>query len=237
MKKFISSGLLVLSLTFGSALVSDFGFCNCANAAVNKTVKADIRSIRIPAGTTMKMEILEPVSSHAGSIGDEFSAMLKQDIAINGQIALPAGTIIRGTINKLTPSKRLSRSAVLYFSFDHVVTPTGKQIPVNAGLYNYKELTIDGGVYDGGNYGYAIQQNWQKTKDIFNKTIEWGKGTGDNMQYLCVPLGAAGGVIGGAAYYVGMAVADLFMKGNEVDWLQGKEFEIMLTQPLDIPMQ
>ena len=229
MKKYTTIGLVFFSLMFA--------FSACANAAVsNKTVRADIQSIRIPAGTTMKMEIIEPVSSHAGNVGDEFSAMLKQDIAVNGQMALPAGSIIRGTINKLTPSKRLSRSAVLYFSFDHVVTPTGKQIPVNAGLYNYTELTVDGGVYDGGNYGYAIQQNWQKTKDIFNKTIQWGKGTGDNLQYVCVPIGAIGGVIGGGAYYVGMAVADLFMKGNEVDWLQGKEFEIMLTQPLDIPL-
>ena len=56
------------------------------------------------------------------------------------------------------------------------------------------------------------------------------------MQYLCVPIGAVGGVFGGGAYYAGMAVADLFKKGNDVNWTQGKEFEIMLTQPLDIPL-
>lgn len=228
MKKHILFVLLCIGLIANSTIN--------ANAAVNKTLKTDIQAIRIPAGTNLKLEIVDPVSSKTGSIGDEFSAMIKEDKVVNGRIALPAGSLIRGTINKITPSKRLSRSAIVYFSFDHVVTPTGRQIPINAGLFNYYELTLDGGVYNGGNYGYALQQNWSKTKKLLDKTIEWGKGTGDNMQYICVPLGAVGGVFGGAAYYTGMAIVDLYQKGNDVNWNQGKQFEVMLTQPLDIPL-
>lgn len=207
-----------------------------ADAAINKTLKTDVQAIRIPAGTTMQLELLEPVSTAVGNVGDEFSAMMKEDKIVNGQIALPAGSMIRGTINRIVPNKRLSRSALLYFNFDHVVTPTGRQIPLNAGLYNFKELTLDGGVFQGGNYGYAIQQNWQTSKNILSKTIDWGKNTGDNLQYVCVPVGAVGGVFGGAAYYAGMAVVDLFKKGNNVNWEQGKQFEVMLVQPLDIPL-
>ena len=228
MKRYIVSGLLLLSL---------LGFNNAANSAINnKTLKTDVQAIRIPAGTVLNLELIEPISTRTGSVGDEFSAMIKNDKVVNGKIVLPAGSIIRGTINKITPSKRLSRSAVVYFNFDHVVTPTGRQIPLNAGLYDFHELTIDGGVYNGGNYGYALQQNWKTTKRILAKTIDWGKGTGDNMQYVCVPLGAIGGVFGGAGYYVGMAVADLYNKGNDVNWNNGKQFEIMLVQPLDIPL-
>lgn len=214
-----------------------FGFCYTADASVNnKTLKTDVQAIRIPAGTVLNLELVEPISTRTGSVGDEFSAMIKTDKVVNGKIVLPAGSIIRGTINKITPSKRLSKSAVVYFNFDHVVTPTGRQIPLNAGLYDFRELTIDGGVYSGGNYGYALQQNWSTTKKILSKTIEWGKGTGDNMQYVCVPLGAIGGVFGGAGYYIGMAVADLYNKGNDVNWNNGKQFDIMLVQPLDIPL-
>lgn len=229
MKKYMTMGLLFAGLALSMNI--------SANAAIsNKTMKADIQAIRIPAGTVLNLELMDPVSTKIGSVGDEFSAMLKEDKLVNGQIALPAGSIIRGTINKITPAKRLSRSAIVYFSFDHVVTPTGRQIPVNAGLYDYKELTLDGGVYQGGNYGYAIQQNWKKSKEILGSTIQWGKGTGENLQYLCVPVGAVGGVFGGAGYYVGMGVADLFKKGNDVNFAQGKNFAIMLTQPLDIPL-
>ena len=229
MKKYITLGLMFAGLIM------------CSNVQVNaavadKTIKADIQAIKIPAGTVLKLELIDGVSTRTGSVGDEFSAMLKEDKIVNGQIALPAGSIIRGTINKIIPTKRLSRCAVVYFSFDHVVSPTGRQIPVNAGLYNYRKLTLDGGVYQGGNYGYAVQENWKNTKELFNSTIKWGKGTGDNMQYLCVPLGAVGGVFGGAGYYVGAGVIDLFKKGNDVNFAQGENFDIMLTQPLDIPL-
>ncbi len=228
MNKYITLGLLFAGLALS--------FNITAEAASGRTMKADIQAISIPAGTTMCLEFIDPVSTKIGNVGDEFSAMLKEDKIVNGKIALPAGSIIRGTISKITPSKRLSRSAVLYLNFDHVVTPTGRQIPINAGLYNYAEITLDGGIYQNGNYGYALQRNWKNTKEIFNNTIKWGKGTGDNMQYLCVPIGAIGGVIGGGAYYIGMDVADLFRKGNDVTLPQGKNINVMLTQPIDIPL-
>ena len=228
MEKYITGCLILIGLSLGFNL--------SVNAATNKTIKADIQAISIPAGTTMNLELMEPVSTKIGNVGDEFSAMLKEDKIVNGKIALPAGSIIRGTISKITPAKRLSRSAILYLNFDHVVTPTGRQIPLNAGLYNYTEITLDGGIYQNGNYGYAIKRNWQNTKEIFNNTIKWGKGTGENMQYLCVPIGAVGGVIGGGAYYIGMDVADLFRKGNDVTLPQGKNIDVMLTQPIDIPL-
>lgn len=229
MKKYIAYGLFIAGLFTCFSL--------SANAATfDKAMKGNVQAIRIPAGTTMKLELLDNVSSRTCDMGDEFSAMLKEDKIVDGKIALPAGSVIRGTINKIVPSKRLSRSAIVYFNFEHVVTPTGKQIPLTAGLYEYGELTLDGGVYSGGNYGYAIQQNWQQTKNLVGKTIDWGKGTGENMQYVCVPIGAIGGTIGGAFYYVGSDIVDLFKKGNEVNLPQGKNIQILLTQPLDIPL-
>lgn len=232
MKKYINSGLIIGAVILGMFATS----FTTAHASGSRTMKADIQAIRIPAGTTMKLELIQPVSTKVASVGDEFSAMLKEDKLVNGQIALPAGSVIRDTLDKIVPTKRLSRSAILYMTFDHVVTPTGRQIPVNAGLYNYAQITLDGGVYQNGNYGYAIKQNWENTKGIVRKTINWGKGTGDNMQYLCVPIAAVGGVIGGSLYYVGDDIVDLFKKGNDVTLPQGKEFEVMLTQPLDIPL-
>jgi hypothetical protein len=233
MKKFLK--FLILGLVFSGML---YGTCLCANAntAKSKTLKTDIEAIRIPAGTTLKLELLEPVSSSVGSVGDEFSAMLQEDKIVNKKIALPAGSIVRGTINRIVQSKRISRSALVYLSFDHFVTPVGRQVPVSAGLYNYAEISLDGGIYNGGNYGYALKENWKTTKNIFNKAVNWGKGTGENLQYVCTPIAAIGGGFGAGAYYVGDAVVDLFKKGNEVKLHQGQQFSVMLSQPLDIPL-
>ncbi len=226
MKKVIMAALVVLGLFLNTSVF----------AADNRTIKADIQSIRIPEGTYLKLELIDPISTKVGNTGDEFNAMLKEDQIVNNTVVLPAGSVFRGTINKIIPAKSLSRSAILYVTFDHVVTTTGRQIPVTAGIYNYPNLTVDGGIFEGGNYGWALQQNWSNTKKIVRTTIDWGKGTGDNMQYVCVPIGAVGGVIGGAFYLVGDSIVDLFKKGNNVNLAQGQILDIMLTQPIDVPI-
>ena len=226
MKKVIMAALVVLGLFLNTSVF----------AADNRTIKADIQSIRIPEGTYLKLELIDPISTKVGNTGDEFNAMLKEDQIVNNTVVLPAGSVFRGTINKIIPAKSLSRSAILYVTFDHVVTTTGRQIPVTAGIYNYPNLTVDGGIFEGGNYGWTLQQNWSNTKKIVRTTIDWGKGTGDNMQYVCVPIGAVGGVIGGAFYLVGDSIVDLFKKGNNVNLAQGQILDIMLTQPIDVPI-
>lgn len=226
MKKVIMAALVVLGLFLNTSVF----------AADNRTIKADIQSIRIPEGTYLKLELIDPISTKVGNTGDEFNAMLKEDQIVNNTVVLPAGSVFRGTVNKIIPAKSLSRSAILYVTFDHVVTTTGRQIPVTAGIYNYPNLTVDGGIFEGGNYGWALQQNWSNTKKIVRTTIDWGKGTGDNMQYVCVPIGAVGGVIGGAFYLVGDSIVDLFKKGNNVNLAQGQILDIMLTQPIDVPI-
>ena len=228
MKKYISYCLLIAGLFIG--------FSASSFAATNKTMQGDVQAVSLPAGTILKLEMLDSVSSRMNDMGDEFSAMLKEDKIVDGQVALPAGTVVRGTINRIVPSKRLSRSAIVYFSFDHIVTPNGKQVPIAAGLNGYSEMTLDAGIYSGGNYGYAIQQNWANAKNVVTKAINWGKGTGENMQYVCVPIGAIGGTFGGAVYYVGADIVDLFKKGNEVSLPQGQNINIMLSRQLDIPL-
>lgn len=228
MKKLIIMGLLLACAGMG---------VNASDAAVkSKTIRADIQSIQIPKGTTLKLQLIDPVSTKTGSIGDEFNAMLMQDQIVDSKIALPAGSIFRGTINKIVPSRLPSRSAIVYINFDHVVSPTGRQVPVAGGLMNYPEITLDGGIYQGGNYGWALQQNWAKTKKIAITATNWGKGTGNNMQYVCTPIGAVGGVIGGGFYLVGDSIIDIFRKGSTVNLPQGKEIDVMLTQPIDLPL-
>lgn len=227
MKKLLILGLILVLCGFA---------INACEAATPKTIKADIQSIRIPKGTTLKLQLIDPISTKTGTIGSEFNAMLKEDQIVNSKVALPAGSIFRGTINKVIEEKRLSRSAVVYVGFDHVVSPTGRQVPVSAGIFNYAEITLDGGIYQGGNYGYAVKQNWETSKKITSKAINWGKGTGENMQYVCTPIGAVGGVIGSGAYFVGDSIVDLFRKGNTVNIPQGTVIDVLLLQPIDIPL-
>lgn len=227
--------------------------CTCAifavvtlscNAAImpRKQYQANVQSKRLSKGTTIKLQMMDPASTVDSTQGDMFQAMLVEDKIADGTMILPKGTIFRGTIDKVVPSKRLSRGAVLYLSLDHVVTPTGRQVPVQTGLMsNGIVLTTDGGIKAGGNYGYALQKNWETATNIMGNCIDWGVDVGDKAlwgwpKYLTIPVGSAAGVVGGFVYYIGDAVVDLFKKGGDVTFHQGSIIDFILTDSVDVPV-
>ena len=97
-------------------------------------IKADARTKRIPMGTKLELEAANTVTTESLNKGDMFSAYLTKDIYSDGSILLPRGTVIRGNASNVLQAKRLSKSAVLYLNFDHIVAPNGKQIPIRAGI-------------------------------------------------------------------------------------------------------
>lgn len=211
-----------------------------SNAAIAVPFRADARTRRIPAGTKLKLQLIDPVTTIAGSEGDPFSAMLLDDQTSGTSIILPAGSIVRGCINKIKPIKRLSRGAVLYLDFDHVVTPNGRQLPLSMSVYNRAKITDDGGLYNSKGYGEALQKNWAKTVDITKSATQFGMDLGEDAftgaVYLTAPICAAGGAFGGGAYLVGDSIIDLFRKGEDVLLNQGTILDVMLTNPIDVPV-
>ncbi len=201
--------------------------------------KANAKTARIPAGTRLSLQLLQTVDTMACQEGDSFNLMLLNDQKIDGKVVLPAGSVIRGCVQKVKVSKRLSRGAVLYLDFDHVVTPTGRQLPISLSVYGMTTVTYDGGIYRTLGYGQALQDNWTKTCDIVKVSTNFGRKAQNvvpGLQYLTTPLCAIGGGIGGFGYLVGDSVADLFRKGDEVTLIKGSNLEVILAQPIDVPI-
>lgn len=202
--------------------------------------KADAKTKRIPAGTKLKLELIDPINTSGGQEGDYFSAMLLEDQKSKEGVILPAGSVVRGSVNKIVPVRRLSRGAVLYVDFDHVVTPNGRQLPIVMGICNRVDLTLDGGIFGSKGYGEAVKKNWTETVNITKKATQFGVDAGENAfsgaVYLTAPICAVGGAFGGGAYFVGDSVADLFRKGKDVILNQGTVLDVMLTYPIDVPV-
>lgn len=201
--------------------------------------KANAQTARIPAGTRMSLELLQTLDTLACQDGDSFSLMLLNDQKVDNKVILPAGSVIRGCVQKIKPSKRLSRGAVLYLDFDHVVTPTGRQIPISLSVYSLKTVTYDGGIYKTLGYGQALQDNWTKTCDIVKVSTNFGRKAQNvlpGLQYVTTPVCALGGALGGFGYLMGDSVIDLFRKGDEVTLVKGSNLEVILAQPIDVPM-
>lgn len=209
------------------------------NTAFATPYRADAKTARIPAGTKLSLQLLQTVDTMACQEGDSFNLMLLNEQKLGTNVILPSGSVIRGCVQQVKPSKRLSRGAVLYLDFDHVVTPTGRQIPISLGITGMRTITYDGGIYKTLGYGQAIQDNWTKTCDITKVSTNYGMRAGNvipGTQYVAAPICAIGGALGGFCYLLGDSIADLFKKGDEVTLLRGSIIEVILSQPIDVPV-
>ncbi len=202
-------------------------------------IKADAQTKRVPMGTKLKLEAANTVTTETLSKGDMFSAYLIEDVYSDGIVILPKGTIIRGNTASVVPSKRLSKSAVLYLNFDHIVAPNGKQLPIKAGISSGFKLTDDSGI-GGDGYKKAFLDNADKSGGIIKKSVNWGIYSGEELftggKYLVTPFAAIGGTVAGAGYLIGDSIIDLFRKGQDIIITKGQNFSIMLLEPLDVPV-
>jgi hypothetical protein len=63
----------------------------------------------VPAGTTLVVRTMGPISSHE-RVGRTFAAQLDQDIVVKGNVLLPAGTKVLGTVQASRANSRTSTS-------------------------------------------------------------------------------------------------------------------------------
>lgn len=201
--------------------------------------KADARTKRIPAGTVFQLEFLQPVTTFSGNEGDSFTAILKNEQIQKNSVILPMGTVVRGSVANVNTAKRFSRGAKLYLDFDHVVTPNGRQIPLDMAVCSFDNIYYDGALYKNLGYGEALKKNYERGVEITKKATNYGLSAGDSapgIQYLTTPICAFGGFIGGVGYLVGDSVADMFRKGQDVYINKGDVLSVKLTTPIDIPV-
>ena len=198
--------------------------------------QADAKTKRIPAGTKFTLKFLDPVTSLGGNA--DFSAIMLNDQTAETDVILPSGSVVRGAINKITPSKRFSRGAIVYLDFDHVVTPNGRQVPLTMAVVGRTDLTDDGGITTTRGYWDAVKENGRKTKEITKNSIDWADYTFDNAaaRYTMITLSAIGGGIGGGAYFVYDSIADMIRKGKDVALPAGEIMNVILVEPIDVPV-
>ena len=200
---------------------------------------ANAKTKRIPAGTVFQLEFLQPISTFSGCEGDSFVATLKNEVSTDSNVVIPLGSVVRGSVSKVNTAKRFSRGAKLYLDFDHVVTPNGRQIPLDMAVCQFDNIYIDGALYKNLGYGEAVQKNYEKAVEITKNSTAYGMKAGESapgIQYLTAPICAIGGFIGGAGYLIGDSIIDMFRKGEDVYINKGDVLNVKLLNPIDIPV-
>lgn len=219
-------------------------FCfnvSAQNLPPKNMFKADLQSKRIAAGTIIEIRFLDSMSSLTSSEGNSFNACLEEDIKLNKKTVLPAGTLMRGTVNNVKKSKILKIPAALYLDFDHLVTPDGKQLDVSIRLTDISLTKDCMGISGGGSYRLSVCDNFNNGIELVKNSVDWGNEIGDKFfngypKIIITPMTATGGFIGSTLFFTGKSLADLFIRGNEVIISQNQLAKGRLTEPIDIPI-
>lgn len=102
-------------------------------------------TVTIPARTELSIQMLSGIHTQVSHIDDRIQAMVTKSVYVNGQVALPEGTLIAGRIIRIQEAGRMRRPAELAFRFDRVTLPDGQDAPISAqiiGLDNPHGLNL-----------------------------------------------------------------------------------------------
>ncbi|MGB6944046.1 MAG: LssY C-terminal domain-containing protein [Bryobacteraceae bacterium] len=88
----------------------------------------------LPQGTQLHIRLTSPVGSYASTAGSPVSAVLIAPLIMDGETALPAGSILAGTVKSVTRVGLGLRheTASLDLEFSQITTPNGEIIPISA---------------------------------------------------------------------------------------------------------
>ncbi len=123
-----------LAETQVTAAGHQFKFGSLSPAQVASTPTGS--TFTVPAETEARIQLLSGIHSRVSHVGDPFVAQLLSPITVDGQVVLPAGSVIGGRISFIRPAGRMRRAAELGLRFELVTLPDGKDAPISALLTN-----------------------------------------------------------------------------------------------------
>jgi type IV secretory pathway VirB10-like protein len=71
-----------------------------------------------------------PVSSETARVEDSVQARITRDVKVGDKVAIPAGTIVRGTVTDVERGGKLKTRARLGLTFTTIMMPDGAEVPI-----------------------------------------------------------------------------------------------------------
>lgn len=172
------------------------------------------------------MTVSQVLDSSFSVEGDEFFAEVVNDVKGDSGIIIPKGTFAHGKISETTEAKKLGRPATISLNFDYLITPDGREIPID-GKMSTKLHPITGTAkivaqdlgytVAGGAIGGFMALNWLGLEAAIA-----------SQGYTL----AGGAAVGGA---IGLGAA-LLRKGNDVLIAPGDEIKVKINTTVPLPV-
>jgi hypothetical protein len=103
-------------------------------ATLAKTADADLKTI-VPAGTKVRVVLLDGVSSDKSRAGDQFLASLTEPVVVEGKTILAKGTKVRGRVTEAVESGRVKGRAMLELTLTQIVREEGNALSISTKPY------------------------------------------------------------------------------------------------------
>lgn len=89
--------------------------------------------LEVPVGTEMDVRLIDSLDSGTAMVEDRFEGTTIEDLRVDGRVAIPAGSVVRGVVTAVDQATRTNRTARMTLSFDQV-TVNGQAHPIRGTL-------------------------------------------------------------------------------------------------------
>ena len=174
----------------------------------------------------INMTVSQVLDSNINIEGDEFFAEVTDEVRGDKGVIIPKGTIAHGKITQTVDAKRLGRSGWIELDFDYLITPDGREIPIEGKMSTKLHPIAEASKIVAQDVGYTIA----------------GGAVGGFMALNWLGLEAAiasqgytlaGGAAVGGAIGLGMA---LIRKGHDVLIAPGDQIRVKINTTVPLPV-
>lgn len=78
------------------------------------------RMWKVAVGTPMDVRLQTPLNSGTAKVEQRFEATTVLDLTLDGEVVIPAGSVVRGFVSSVKPAGRIDRTGSLTLSFDEL---------------------------------------------------------------------------------------------------------------------
>jgi len=205
---------LVAALLFVGCGASTEGNVQNASTSVPTShgqTGAATRTLTVPVGTLIDVRLNDPLGSATSRVGDTFTASTLDDVVVAGEVAIPRGSRISGTVTEAKEAPRGAGNARLTLAFGQLTLPGGYSTRIVASLSERSgsKKGRNAGIIGGSAAGGALL----------------GRILGKDTRGAVV-----GSIVGGA---IGTAVV-VSKEGEQVELPSGTVLTIELEQPTPV---
>ncbi len=90
---------------------------------------SSVGSVDIPVGTEVDVRLQNSLNSGTAQVEDRFEGTTVADLNIDGRLAIPSGSLVRGVVTAVEPGTRTNRTSKMTVSFDQL-TVNGRSYPI-----------------------------------------------------------------------------------------------------------